>query len=214
MPRKPGPHAPVAAIDIDGTSGAYHPHFIWFAELWLGKELPSPTAYTGGVPFHKYLGISRDTYNKIKLAYRQGGMKRSMPVYEGIGDFTKYVRACGVQVWICTTRPYLNLSNIDPDTRAWLKRAGMQYDGLLYGPHKYHDLVRAVGRERIVIVYDDLPKMIEQATSLGLRAAMRTQPYNAGFWDSSRSLCLVSSVDDMRYRFDIAFKEWRSEHGR
>ncbi len=203
---KPDPFAPVIALDIDGTSGDYHAHFIWFAELYLGKRLPSATAYTGGVPFHKYLGISRQTYNAVKLAYRQGGMKRSMPPYEGIGDFTRYVRSKNVQVWICTTRPYLRLDNIDPDTRHWLtKRAKIQYDAILYGPHKYRDLQRAVGIERVLVVYDDLPKMIDQAVSLGMRAAMRMQPYNH-YFERSGNWCRVNSVDDMRVIFDDALQ--------
>lgn len=207
---RPRPDAPVIGLDIDGTSGDYHSHFTWFAGLWTGRPMPSATQYTGGVPFHEHLGISRDTYNKIKLAYRQGGLKRSMPVYDGIGEFTRYVRSNGVQVWICTTRPYLNLSNIDPDTRHWVKqRAHMQYDGLLYGPHKYRDLIKQVGRERVVAVYDDLPRLVEQALSLGITAFLRTQPYNTYWRSSSGNWAVVASVDDMRWGFEQALIEWR-----
>lgn len=203
---KPGPFAPVIALDIDGTSGDYHSHFIRFAQEWLGKDLPSANMFTGGVPFHQYLGISRSTYNTIKLAYRQGGMKRSMPVYPGIGEFTRMVRRSGVQVWICTTRPYLRLDNIDPDTRHWItKRAGMQYDAILYGAHKYHDLKRAVGVERVVMVYDDLPKMLTVATSLGMPACLRVQPYNE---DEARSgkWAVAHNVLDMALWFDKAME--------
>lgn len=209
---RPGPLAPVIGLDIDGTSGVYHAHFIRFAEGWLGRELPSATAYTGGVPFHKYLGISRATYNKVKLAYRQGGMKRSMPVVPGIGDFTREVRRQGVQVWICTTRPYLRLDNIDPDTRHWVRdRARMQYDAVLYGEHKYRDLVKAVGRDRVLLVVDDLPKMIEQALSLDLRALMMEQPYNKHY-QRSGNWARVSSVDDIRANFYHALYDWRNTH--
>ena len=210
---RPGPDSPVIALDIDGTSGDYHGHFTRFAEQWTGKAMPDPHAYTGGVPFHKHLGISRSTYNQIKLAYRQGGLKRSMPPYHRIGEFSREVRRRGVQVWICTTRPYLNLSNIDPDTRHWLtKRAGIQYDGLLYGTHKYRDLAKAVGIERVVLVYDDLPKMIGQAMDLGLPACIRTQPYNAE-WSRSGNLRSANSVDAMWTAFRAAHDEWRSNHG-
>lgn len=210
---RPHPFAPVIALDIDGTSGDYHAHFIWFAQLYLGKPLPSATAYTGGVPFHKYLGISRSTYNQVKLAYRQGGMKRCMPVYEGIGQFTRDVRKAGVQVWICTTRPYLRLDNIDPDTKHWLtKRAGMQYDAILYGDKKYHDLVRAVGKERVLMVYDDLPAMIEAAIGLGLPACIRTQPYNVYWGPSSGTVPCVNSVAGMGFVFKEAHERWREEH--
>lgn len=201
---RPDPFAMVVALDIDGTAGDYHSHFTKFAEAYVGKPMPPADQYTGGVPFHKHLGVSRSTYNTMKLAYRQGGMKRSMPPYEGIGDLTRYIRSRGVQVWICTTRPYMRLDNIDPDTRHWLrKRAHIQYDGILYGTHKYRDLVRAVGLDRVLVVYDDLPAQIEVAMGLGLDAALRTQPYNT-YWSPSSGTCVaVSSVEDMRKVFDV-----------
>lgn len=213
--QKPDPFGPVVALDIDGTSGDYHGHFIRFAEGYLGRPLPSATQYTGGVPFHKYLGVSRETYNTMKLAYRQGGMKRSMPPYAGIGEFSRLVRKAGCQVWICTTRPYLRLDNIDPDSRHWLtKRAKIQYDAVLYGRHKYTDLKRAVGVERVVIVYDDLPAMIEQAMRLGMPACLRAQPYNYG-WnpESSGRFWVADSVLDMAVTFESALEDWKKIHG-
>lgn len=215
VPVRPHPFAPVMALDIDGTSGDHHGHFTRFAEQWTGKPMPPVDEFTGGVHFSKHLGISRQTYNQIKLAYRQGGMKRSMPAYEGIGEFTKYVRTRGVQVWICTTRPYLRLDNIDPDTRHWLKRNGLQHDAVLYGQHKYRDLVKSVGKDRVVIVFDDLPKMIEQAMSMGLPTCLRLQPYNT-YWRpeaGSGSINLARSVEGMREVFDEAFEKWKANHG-
>jgi len=208
------PFAPVIALDIDGTSGDYHTHFTWFMELWTGKPMPSPSQYTGGVPFHKHLGVSRSTYREGKLAYRQGGWKRFMPAYEGIGAFTKGVRRNGVQVWICTTRPYLRLDNIDPDTRHWLRRNGLQYDAILYGQHKYRDLVKAVGAERVVMVYDDLPEMVTQAMGLGLPACLRLQPYNEGWVPGNGRACSARSVVDYWGVFVSAHDEWKKNHGK
>jgi len=206
---RPHPFAPVVALDIDGTSGDYHSHFTWFMELWTGRPMPSAKMYTGGVPFHKWLGVSRSTYNEGKLAYRQGGWKRFMPAYPGIGEFTRHVRKSGCQLWICTTRPYLRLDNIDPDTRHWLKRNEVQHDGILYGMHKYRDLVRAVGRERVLVVFDDLPEQVDVALDLGLRVMMRTQPYNhhyqrSGNWGRVTSVAdMVRVFDDERSRHEI-----------
>lgn len=206
---RPGPTAPVVALDIDGTSGNYHAHFTQFMELWTGKPMPAADQYTGGVPFHKHLGVSRSTYLDGKLAYRQGGWKRWMPAYEGIGEFTKYIRKSGVQVWICTTRPYLRLDNIDPDTRHWLRRSGMQYDAILYGPHKYRDLVAAVGAHRVVAVYDDLPEMAEQAMGLDLPTVLRIQPYNA-WWRPSNGIChMARNVAGMQELFEFLHDHWR-----
>lgn len=207
---KPAPWAPVVALDIDGTLGAYHAHFTRFAEAWTGKEMPPPSQLTGGVPFHKHLGISKSTYRKIKLAYRQGGLKRSMPVYDGVGGLTRYIRSKGCQVWICTTRPYLSLDNIEPDTRHWLKeRAKAQYDNALFGEHKYRDLVKAVGQERVVMVVDDLPSMVDVACELGLRAYLRTQPYNVQY-DRSDMAGRISSVSEM---LDAFKREWWNFNG-
>lgn len=207
---RPSPDAPVVALDIDGTLGAYHAHFTKFAEAWTGKSMPSATEPTGGVPFYKHLGISKSTYRRIKLAYRQGGLKRSMPVYEGVGDFTRHIRACGAQVWICTTRPYLSLDNIEPDTKHWLRvRAKAQYDNVLFGEHKYRDLVRAIGKGRVVMVADDLPEMIDQACGLGLRAYIRTQPYNVEY----TRLDLAGRVNDCRDMMAAFHQEWERFNG-
>jgi len=87
-------------------------------------------------------------------------------------------RRAGAQVWICTTRPYLSLDNIEPDTRHWLRRNGIQYDGLLLGAHKYNDLVKQVDRDNILAVLDDLPEQCYAARTLGLQAYIRDQPFN------------------------------------
>jgi phosphoglycolate phosphatase-like HAD superfamily hydrolase len=169
---------PVVALDIDGTLGDYHAWFTRFAEQWVGRKMPDPADINPALPFHKHLGMSKATYRQCKLAYRQGGLKRSMPVYPGAREMIRGYRKAGAAVWLCTTRPYLRLDNIDPDTRHWLRRNGIQYDGLLYGHNKYRELVRDVGADNVVAVLDDLVAMCDQADSLGLAAFLRDQPYN------------------------------------
>lgn len=169
---------PIVALDIDGTIANYHVWFLRFAELYFGRTMPDPAENTQGVPLYKWMGVSKASYRQCKLAYRQGGMKRSMPCYPGSREMTVAVRKAGAEVWICTTRPYLRLDNIDPDTRHFLRRNRIQYDAVLWGEHKYRDLVKAVGRERVVAVLDDLPEMRKQAVSLGLNCYLRDQPYN------------------------------------
>jgi hypothetical protein len=169
---------PVVALDIDGTLGDYHAHFTRFAEAWTGRPMPSPESINPGLPLHKHLGMGKATYRQCKLAYRQGGMKRSMPVYPWASAMTRFLRVSGAEVWICTTRPYLRLDNIDPDTRHWLRRNRIQYDGVLFGEHKYRDLVKIVGLDRVIAVLDDLPELCRQAVSLGLPTWIRDQPYN------------------------------------
>ncbi len=169
----------VVALDIDGTLGDYHGHFLRFAEGWFGRSMPDPAAINPGMPLHKFMAASKGTYRQCKLAYRQGGLKRSMPAYAGARELTVEIRKAGAEVWICTTRPYLRLDNIDPDTRHWLRRTGIQYDGVIWGENKYRDLAKIVGPARVVTVLEDLPALCEQAAhSCRVIPLLRDQPYN------------------------------------
>lgn len=173
-----GEGVPIVASDLDGTLGDWHSHFIEFAANWTGKPMPSASVVHSRKLRH-HLGLSVREYRELKLAFRQGGLKRFMPVYAGVGRFSESVRLAGGQFWIATTRPYLRLDNIDPDTREWLRRAEIQYDGLLYGDDKYRELKRQVG-PRVAVVIDDLPEMLFIARKLFPEAivAIRDQPYN------------------------------------
>lgn len=184
--RTNGEGKPVVALDIDGTLGDYHRHFLWFAELWLGRAMPSAEEFNPGMRLHKFMGVPLARYRECKLAYRQGGLKRFMPVYPGAADLTRSIRRAGAEVWICTTRPYLRLDNIDPDTREWLRRAGIRYDAVLYGEDKYKELKRQAG-SRVAAVIEDLPELWREARLLFVpdpwgmctpNVYLRTQPYN------------------------------------
>jgi FMN phosphatase YigB (HAD superfamily) len=182
-----GGDSPVVALDIDGTLGNYHRHFLWFAELYFGRDFPRPDEVNPGRRLSEFMGIPHHEYQQCKLAYRQGGMKRCMPYYPGASQLTQQIRAAGAKVWICTTRPYLRLDNIDPDTREWLRRSRIRYDAVIFdsplsGDHgvgKYEDLVNQVGTDRIVAAVDDLPEQIDLAKSAGIKTLyIRDQPYN------------------------------------
>lgn len=168
---------PVFGIDIDGTLGEYHGHFLRFAEGWLGRDL-SPYTYSGGMSLAAHMGVSKARYREVKLAYRRGGLKRSMPCYPGASELTAGLRKAGAVVVICTTRPYLQLENIEPDTTEWLRRNRIQHDYVISGEHKYRTLKGIYGKDNIVAVLDDLPEMIRQAESCGLQGVLRCQPYN------------------------------------
>lgn len=178
-----GAGKPVVALDIDGTLGDYHGHFLRFAEGYIGKPMPDAQEINPGLPLYRHMRVSRTTYRACKLAYRQGGLKRSMPVYDGAAELTRAVRRAGAEIWICTTRPYLRLDNIDPDTREWLRRNRIQYDAVLFGDNKrsnkYAELLRQVGRDRVVAVADDLPEQVIKAGKVGIRSLyLMDQPYN------------------------------------
>lgn len=201
---------PVVAFDIDGTMSDYHAHFLRFAQEWYGRPMPDPSENTDGVPLYQWMRTSRAKYRQCKLAFRQGGLKRSMPCYEGISELTHDLRKRGCEVWICTTRPYLHLSNIDPDTREWLRRNHVQYDNVLYGAHKYRDLVKEVKPENVVGVVDDLPEMTRQALALGLRPViLREQPYNqkASLFDDFTHAC--DTVQGIRSVLMESLDNWK-----
>lgn len=174
---------PVVGLDIDGTLLNYHWHFIAFANAYFGIDVDF-TAYDARLPLWKYLGVSRSSYRKCKLAYRRGELKRSLPPlplpFPQAGDLTREVRRWGVDIWLCTTRPYLAHSEVDDATRHNLRRNGVQYQGIIWGEHKYRELVRTVGVRRVAAVLDDLPDMCGQAHALGLPVGFALRLHNEG----------------------------------
>jgi hypothetical protein len=191
---------PVVAIDIDGTMGDFHSHFLKFATGYMyGKATISPptSSYDGSIPmsdwFCQFYGVTMDVWRDIKLAYRQGGMKRTMPSY-GFGHMLS--QAChrvGAEVWVTTTRPYLRLDNIDPDTRFWLWNNQVEYDGLIYDESKYSHLLANVGPGRVVAVLEDLPDQFEEAARLFGRNVpiLMRGDHNRCFWEGLPATQLV-----------------------
>ena len=105
-------------------------------------------------------------------------MKRCLPAFDGVGSMVTAIRHQDVQVWICTTRPWNRLDNIDPDTTFWIERNIGRVDGVIYGEEKYEDLIDIVGEGRIVGVVDDLPENVLRAQDLGLRAILAHGEHN------------------------------------
>lgn len=210
---------PVVAVDIDGTLGDYHSHFIDFAEIYLGR-LADDDAFDGATsgsatPFKDWaliaFRISEAEWKAVKLAYRQGGLKRSMPVYTGAAGLCEGVRDAGAELWLTTTRPYLRLDNIDPDTRHWLERNSIEYDGLLYGPDKYQSLADRIDRERVVAVLDDLVEQAHAAAgTFGADTAIlrRTKYNKAVRWGGDDA----EQLTDAKYRIMERIEAWKESH--
>jgi hypothetical protein len=189
--------SPVIALDYDGTLGVYHYHFTEFASGWVGRQLPH--GYDGSVPFFQHLGISKATYRRIKLCYRRGGLKRSMPAFGGAAELTRMVRLRKARVVICTTRPFLSLEDIESDTVHNAKRHGIQFDYMISGEHKYRELKRLVDPERIIMVLEDQDDMLAQATRLGLPAVRILRAHN----DAS-TLHVEHEVDSLAAATELA----------
>ena len=211
---------PIVALDIDGTLGDYHRHFLRFAEGYLDMPMPDPEKINNGNPLWNHMGVSRTTYREVKLAYRQGGMKRTMPVYPWASGLTHEIAAAGAEVWICTTRPYLRLDNIDPDTREWLRRNDIHYDGVIFdtlsGKYtKYDELARQVG-DRVVAIMDDLPEAIQaipQNAMLRLQAILlRDQPYNRYWLPVTYGAQRVAGQDSVFTGVRRALASWKAGH--
>jgi len=207
------PLKPVVALDIDGTLGDYHFHFLAFADKWLCKYGGSRIMdYYGDTDLATHLKIDKRTYREVKLAYRQGGMKRSMPIYPGAWRLTECLHMAGVEVWLTTTRPYLRLDNIDPDTREWCRRNDIKFDGLLYDEDKYARLVEIVGAERIVAVLDDDLEQVMRAQQLDLTAFWCRTKYNSKQVAPPGYAEIDNRMDARRTFLDLA-DEWRTAHG-
>jgi hypothetical protein len=161
------PILPVVAMDIDGTLGDYHTQLIRFAEQYTGVTVPEVEWYRGDMRMKHWamaaFGMDERSWKDLKLAYRQGSMKRSMPAFYGAAELCQAIIESGAELWLTTTRPYMRLDNVDPDTRFWLERQGIKFDGLLYDEHKYEKLSTLVDPDRVVAVVDDLPEQVLEA---------------------------------------------------
>jgi hypothetical protein len=202
---------PVVALDIDGTLGDYHGHFLQFAEGYLGHSLRKDWC---GRPanWEEYLGLDRRTYRDIKLAYRQGGMKRTMPVYEGAHLLSTTLKQKGAEVWITTTRPYNRLDSVDPDTQEWLHRHGINYDHLLYDEDKYLNLAGIIDPTRVVMVLDDLPEQCAVAQEMFGHGTVVIRANTHNYYDLHKWQ-RVQDLNQARLEAIIRIKEWYANHG-
>jgi hypothetical protein len=213
---------PVVAIDIDGTMGKYHEHFWDFARGWLGVPVPDDAeTYRGDTTFKKWFlteyetyNVSVDTWHDIKLAYRQGGMKRTMPVYPFAAELCEQVVAAGAELWLTTTRPYIRHDNVDPDTREWLLRNGIIYHYLIYDGRKYNKLKDLVGEDRVVAVLDDLPEEITKAGELFGKDVpiWRMNQFNVA-WTEHRTFT-VPDLLKASVEIKVRIRSWKREHAR
>lgn len=203
---------PVVALDIDGTLGDYHAHFLRFAEAYLAREAPRGWTFDGSEKFNAWFcrefEVNYDVWGDIKLAYRQGAQKRSMPTYPHASTLVKKIKAAGAEIWMTTTRPHLRLDNIDPDTRFWLDRRDIKYDYMLYGDDKYKLLKERVGSDRVAAVLEDLPEQVLQAMSLfgkDVVVVRKTQ------WNSA-TVMGTDSLQEAAIIITHKIEEWKESH--
>jgi hypothetical protein len=209
---------PVAAIDIDGTLADYHERFINFAVNWLGHGYYKPRgqlAYDGTEPhrewFTRVMNVDVTTFRTIKLAFRQGGMKRTMPIYRESVQTVEYARSCGADVWLTTTRPWERFDRVDPDTRHWLSEHNIEFDGLIYDDAKMKALAERVDPELVIAVVDDLTEVLQEANELFPNAVtiLRKTIHNRGVtWRHE------GYMGDVRRWINESVQRWRNRYER
>ena len=52
-----GGDKPIVALDIDGTLGDYHAHFLWFAERYFGWSFPPADEVNPGMRLSEFMRI-------------------------------------------------------------------------------------------------------------------------------------------------------------
>jgi hypothetical protein len=209
------PVRPVVAVDIDGTLGNYHEHFETFAQRWLGVHDEAwvvDLGYDGSQPYRDWFtmkyGVDVTTFRAIKLAYRQGGMKRTMPVYAHAQGTVVALRQ-RAEVWLTTTRPHDRYDRIDPDTVEWLRRHRIPFDALLFDEDKIGELYRNVDAQRVVAVLDDEVAHLERVPT-GTPILLRSQYNEQAEWDNGEA----SSLPSAWHMINQLLQEWEEEHER
>lgn len=205
---------PVVAIDIDGTLADYHSHFELFAQAWLAAKEPSGGLYDGTEPFREWFcreyKVDLTTFRTIKLAYRQGGMKRTQPMIYAADRLIARL-AERAEIWLTTTRPHDRYDRVDPDTRAWLERNRITaFSGLLFNDDKMLELSDRVDRSRVVAVLDDDHEILQDARSLGLGVPiLNRNQYNTGVsWPA-----VAEGLDDALSHITILIEDWTRKNG-
>jgi FMN phosphatase YigB (HAD superfamily) len=207
---------PVVAIDIDGTLADYHDHFMNFAIGWLGWGSQKPRgsfAYDGSEPhrewFVRTMDVDVSTFRAIKLAFRQGGMKRTMPEYKESAETIHFIKNLGAEVWLTTTRPWERFDRVDPDTRHWLSEREIEFDGLIYDDNKMAALAERVDPDRVVAVVDDLIEVLEEAHQLfdSATTILRRTIHNRGVsWPHE------GYMGDIRMWIDESITSWNARY--
>jgi hypothetical protein len=161
--------------------------------------------------FCRKFGTDIRTYRDIKLAYRQGAQKRNMPVRPWAANLTSLIKQ-RAEIWLTTTRPYLRLDGVDPDTRFWLHHNSIYYDHLLYHEGKYTVLANRVSPKRVVAVVDDLSEeLLSAAANFGPEVCImyRTQ-HNMDHWDRWTT---AHEGQSLKAQIDRRINEWYERFG-
>lgn len=195
----------------------YHYEFLTFFAKWAGiADGGLAMTYRGVGELSDYLNVDKHTYRQAKLAFRQGGHKRWMPVFPGARQLTLALRKLGVEIWVTTTRPYLRMDNIDPDTREWLRRNGIVYDHIFYDEDKYKKLLEFVDKDRIVAVLEDEPSHVYEAQVLDLPVIWRVSQYNEGIraatLQSLGAVRWVRSLPEAQEEIATLTERWKRKH--
>lgn len=177
---------PVVVSDIDGTLGDYHIHLCRFVVNYFHLtegEFHAGRMWDGTGKLYQAIGISKPDYEEAKLAFRQGGMKRTMPLFhDGGPELLREMKELDCDIWYATTRPWQRLDNVDPDTRFWLEKVvGLPVDGLMFDiGDKYGRLCRDhLDQSRIIGVLEDLPEQYDRAWELGLPVIQVARRHNS-----------------------------------
>lgn len=170
----------VIAVDIDGVLIDYPDCFIKYVHEVFGNKLPKntpdfyPPDFMGSV--RDLFGVDEATYQALKDAYRNSGIKKMIPPKNGVPDFLRQIEEKGYDIWLCTSRPKF----CGPDTLQWIKNYNISYSGLIIDKgDKYGSLVEKLGKNKVYAAIDDNPDYIARLKSLDIQMILMMNDMNA-----------------------------------
>lgn len=133
----------IVMIDIDGCLTDYPQVFLdWVAE---NEGITYPNIET------MKKTLSKERYEEIKTNYRLSGIKRTLPLIDGVKETLELIRQKGWIIWIATRRPHKHCFY---DTKYWLDSNKIPYERLFLVDDK--KLLLNKNRNIKIVVDDDV----------------------------------------------------------
>lgn len=176
----------VCAIDLDGVVVQYPEFFVEF----INKK----TNANHQNLFDARKNLSNDEYLEMKDAYRQSGVKQTIPLRDGAKEFVEFLKSKDYSVVIITKRPYKKYFRIFADTKANLDSNKIPYDGVIFDSEKHKTIVKEFPQLEFIV--EDNKSIANEIGEWGYKCFLIDNIYNQG--SLNKNVTRVSTFEKIK----------------